>query len=56
MDTYGNKQKPLPLFSMATSYLSILKEDPQLPFPLYPKDFLGEKAFHLYLALTKNKS
>lgn len=56
LDTYENKQKPLSLFSMATSYLSILKEDPQLPFPLYPKNFLAEKAFHLYLAFTKSKS
>lgn len=56
LDTYGNKQKNLSLFSMATSYLSILKEDPQLPFPLYPKDFLGEKTFHLYQTLIKSKS
>ena len=56
LDTYGNKQKPLSLFSMTTSYLSILKDDPQLPFALYPKDFLGEKAFHLYQTLSKSKS
>lgn len=56
LDTYGNKQKPQSLFSMATSYLSILKEDPQLPFPLYPKDFLAEKAYQLYQTLTKSKS
>lgn len=47
LDTYEDKHKPQSLFTMATSYLSILKEDPQLPFPLYPKDFLAEKAFHL---------
>lgn len=56
LDTYGNRQKTLSLFTMATSYLSILKDDPQLPFPLYPKDFLGEKAFHLYQTFTKTKS
>lgn len=56
LDTYEDKHKSQSLFTMATSYLSILKDDPQLPFSLYPKDFLGEKAYQLYQTLTKSKS
>lgn len=32
-------------------YLSILKDDPQLPFELLPHSFLGEKAHQIYLKL-----
>ena len=35
------------------SYLSILKTDPQLPFPLEPEDFPAARAYQLYLQLTK---
>lgn len=35
-------------------YLSILRDDPQLPFQLLDKKFLGEKAYSLYLTLRKN--
>jgi DNA-binding transcriptional regulator PaaX len=35
-------------FSLRFEYLSILNDDPQLPFQLLPKDFLGEKAWRLY--------
>lgn len=34
-------------------YLSILKDDPQLPFELLPQSFLGEKAHLVYLKLLK---
>lgn len=34
-------------------YLSILKDDPQLPFELLPKDWLGEKAYSLYEKLKE---
>lgn len=32
-------------------YLSILKDDPQLPFELEPKDFAGKKAYQIYKRL-----
>lgn len=36
----------------AMSYLPILKDDPQLPFPLEPDDYSGTHAYKLYLSLT----
>lgn len=54
LDTWEGKRKLGSLFSIATDFLSILKNDPQLPFPLLPSDFLGEKAYRLYQALTTN--
>lgn len=56
LDTYEGKRKSRSLFGVATAYLSILKDDPQLPFPLLPKDFLGEQAYHLYHSLTNTMS
>lgn len=35
----------------ATKYLSILRDDPQLPFQLLPDDWLGDKAYILYSKL-----
>ncbi|MBU1327173.1 hypothetical protein KKB64_04890 [Patescibacteria group bacterium] len=32
----------------ATRYLSILRDDPQLPFQLLPDNWLGLKAYQLY--------
>lgn len=32
----------------STKYLSILRDDPQLPFTLLPADWVGDKAFSLY--------
>lgn len=46
----GNKQLQYLLFE----YLSILKEDPQLPFELLPKGWLGDKAYGVYNKI-KNK-
>lgn len=40
-------------WSAAVSYLSILKDDPQLPFALLPENWLGERAYQLYKNLTK---
>lgn len=36
---------PLEVF---VAYTAILKDDPQLPFPLLPRDFPGEKAYKLF--------
>lgn len=36
-------------------YLAILKDDPQLPFPLLPKDFPAETAWKRYRKLIKAK-
>lgn len=33
-------------------YLSILRNDPQLPFSLLPSDWVGEKAYRLYTNIT----
>ena len=45
------KQSAYPLES-AMSYLPILKDDPQLPFPLEPEDFPAARAYQRYLQLT----
>lgn len=34
---------------LAVRYLATLKDDPQLPFRLLPKDWLGDRAHHIYL-------
>jgi DNA-binding transcriptional regulator PaaX len=34
-------------------YLSILKDDPQLPFTLLPRGWLGERAYQKYTRLTR---
>lgn len=52
LDTYERKGRSQSLFGVATAYLSILKDDPQLPFALLPKEFSGEKAYRLYHSLT----
>jgi DNA-binding transcriptional regulator PaaX len=41
----------LPVKSMILKYLSILDDDPQLPFELLPKGWLGDKAYRQYLKL-----
>lgn len=53
LETFGDKHKPRSLFAMTTAYLAILKNDPQLPYPLLPKDFLGHKAYRLSQSLQK---
>ena len=36
------------------AYWKILKNDPQLPFELLPGDWLGERAYQLFLKSQKN--
>lgn len=55
IETYEDAKHVRP-FKLTINYLSILKDDPQLPFTLLPKDFLGEKAYRLSQSLTKNGS
>jgi DNA-binding transcriptional regulator PaaX len=45
------KEKPKTL--LAILYLSILKDDPQLPFKLLPYWWLGDEAYKIYKKLTK---
>lgn len=49
--TKRGKQSIYPL-EAAMSYLSILKDDPQLPFPLEPEDFPAARAHVLYRKIT----
>lgn len=37
------------------SFLAILQDDPQLPFELLPRDWLGSKAYKLYYKYLKTK-
>jgi phenylacetic acid degradation operon negative regulatory protein len=46
---YGKVKRPNPFG--VTKYLSILHDDPQLPFELLPEDWLGDKAYVLYQRL-----
>ena len=43
---YGDVEKPHPI--LAASYLTILRDDPQLPFALLPKGWLGENAHAIF--------
>lgn len=43
--------RPIPL-GAAVTYLSILKDDSQLPFPLEPDDFPAARAFQRYIKIT----
>jgi len=47
------EQKEMSKTSLAILYLSILKDDPQLPFQLLPYWWLGDDAFKIYKKLTK---
>lgn len=42
------------LIALTFAYHSILKDDPQLPYPLLPKNFPSQKAYNLFTILTKN--
>lgn len=42
------KKKTLPHKNLLFEYLSILKDDPQLPFDLLPNGWSGEKAYETY--------
>jgi len=41
-------------WNAAVLYLSILKDDPQLPFELLADDWVGDQAYLIYKNLTKN--
>jgi len=43
----------IPIINLLFEYLSILKDDPQLPFELLPKDWSGDKAYEQYLTLKR---
>ena len=55
IETYENKKDVLP-FKATIDYLTILKDDPQLPFSLEPKGFLGQKAHRLSQSITNTMS
>lgn len=44
--------KHWPRFQIATTFYSILKDDPQLPFELLPKDWQGDKDFKKFSAIV----
>lgn len=50
---YGPRPKPQRRAKALLLYLKILHKDPQLPFQLMPKKYLGDKAYLLFLKYTK---
>ncbi|OGG11966.1 hypothetical protein A2Z00_04140 [Candidatus Gottesmanbacteria bacterium RBG_13_45_10] len=50
IQTYKNT-RPQSLLPISLAYLSILKDDPQLPFALEPENFLGKQAYVCYRRL-----
>jgi DNA-binding transcriptional regulator PaaX len=50
--TYQSKPRHLSYSELALEYYGILKNDPQLPFPLLPKNFPADSAHKLFLSLT----
>lgn len=50
---YSKPNQPVPHSKVAFEFLSILQDDPQLPFKLLPEDWLGDKAYTLCKKLTK---
>lgn len=49
------RTKKLTPFEKYFGFLSILEEDPQLPFPLLPADWLGRKAYRLFRKIDLKK-
>lgn len=47
LQNYEGKEGVSPA-RVAFSFMSILKDDPQLPFSLLPSDWLGEKAYQIF--------
>jgi len=45
------EEKKRDLLSLSFSYLAVLKDDPQLPFELLPKDWWGERAYAVFKTL-----
>ncbi len=59
-ERYGNfirqaKDAASTLEELKFGFLSILKEDFQLPFALLPKDWLGNKAYNIYTNLMRSR-
>lgn len=52
LETY-RKPEGVQKTKIALDYLSVLKKDPQLPFPLLPKDFPAEEAYRRYQILMR---
>jgi len=46
-------QRKTSLIKISFDYYSILRDDPQLPFELLPKEYLGNEAYLLYQGLIK---
>lgn len=46
-------KKKRTLFQLAVMYQLILRDDPQLPFSLLPRDWMGEKAHSMYQSIVK---
>lgn len=46
IEAYANNHRRTP-FDISMAYLTILKDDPQLPFPLEPPNFPAKKAYDL---------
>lgn len=47
-------KKKKPFLHLIFDYLTILKEDPQLPFELLPSHYIGKRAYQLYQQLQNN--
>ncbi len=52
LETYKQPPAGIPKTKITIDYLAILKDDPQLPFPLLPKDFPAQAAWKRYQTLT----
>lgn len=54
LEEFSNKQASIsPIYF---SFISILNDDPQLPFSLLPSDWVGDKAFYVFKKLTAIKT
>lgn len=48
LQEFSRNKKKIMAGTVASHYLSILKDDPQLPFELLPSGWLGDEAYELY--------
>ena len=53
---YSKQNRAVPRSRIAFEFLSILEDDPQLPFKLLPENWAGEEAYRLYEKLTNPAS
>jgi len=54
LDRYQNQKGEISLLGLSFDFYSILEDDPQIPFELLPRDWIGEKAYSLFKNLLKN--